>query len=126
MLRYLKRSLNSCLFFLLRDTGYLHTYTDADWAGDTDSRHSTLGILYKFGESPIVWSSKLQPTIVLSSIEAEYRVLSEAARNISYLQRLFQELHIDVTSPTPILYDNISSIRLIKNPILHACVGKTF
>jgi hypothetical protein len=47
-------------------------------------------------------------------------VLSEAARNISYLRRLFQELHIDITSPTPILCDNISSIQLVKNPIMHA------
>jgi hypothetical protein len=47
-------------------------------------------------------------------------VLSEAAHNITYLRRLFQELQIEDSSPTPILCDNISSIRLVKNPIMHA------
>jgi hypothetical protein len=42
-------------------------------------------------------------------------VLSEAAHNITYLRRLFQELQIEDSSPTPILCDNISSIRLVKN-----------
>ena len=120
ILRYLKGTLNYCLFFPFSDTGGLHTFTDADWAGDSDSRRSTSGVLYKFGNSPIAWSSKLQPTIALSSTEAEYKVLSEAARNITYLRRLFNELQIDVQTPTPILCDNLSSIHLVRNPIMHA------
>ena len=109
-----------CLFFPSKDTGSLHTFTDADWAGDVDSRRSTSRILYTFGNSPIAWSSKLQPTIALSSTEVEYKVLSEAAINITYLRRLFSELQIDNKTPTPIMCDNLSSIRLVRNPILHA------
>jgi hypothetical protein len=48
--------------------------------------------LYKYGDTPIAWSSKLQPSLALSSIKAEYRVLSEAARNITYLRCLYDEL----------------------------------
>ena len=51
-----------------------------------DSRRSTSGILYKFGETPVAWSSKLQPTVALSLTKAKYRAVLEVACNISYLQ----------------------------------------
>lgn len=76
--------------------------------------------LQKETRTPIAWTSKLQPTL-LSSNEAEYRVLSEAARNITYFQRLLQELQVKIPGPTPppLLCDNFSTIMLVKNPIMH-------
>ena len=53
ILRYLKGTLNYCLFFPSSHTRGLHTFIDVDWAGDFDSRRSTSGVLYKFGNSPI-------------------------------------------------------------------------
>jgi hypothetical protein len=70
ILRYLKGTLNYGIFYSTTDQGKLHTFTDADWAGDVDTHRSTSGILYKFGSTPISWSNKLQPTIALSSTEA--------------------------------------------------------
>jgi hypothetical protein len=120
ILRYLKGSLDHGIFYPSDNLGNLLTFTDADWAGDLDSCRSTSGILYKLGNAPIAWSSKLQQSVSLSSTEAEYRVLSEATRSITYLRRLFQELNIGNDNPIPIYYNNISSIRLVKNPVMHA------
>ena len=39
-----------------------------------------------------MWRSKKQTTIALSSTEAEYVALSEAGREICWLQNLYQEL----------------------------------
>ena len=54
--------------------GSVLTYGDADWAGDTD-RFSVSGtaswVKGRFGWYPITASSKKQPTIALSSGEAE-------------------------------------------------------
>ena len=121
ILWYLKGTLDHGpgIFYPTNDTGDLSVYTDADWAGETDSRRSTSGILYKFGSSPFAWSGKLQPTLALSSTEAEYRVLSKAACNITYFRRLLEELKIGSSSPTPIFCDNISSIKLVRNPLMH-------
>jgi hypothetical protein len=47
-------------------------YTDSDWAGDTDTRRSTSGYIFNLGSGAITWSSKRQPTISLSTYEAEY------------------------------------------------------
>jgi hypothetical protein len=120
ILRYLKGTLNHAIFYPTIDTRNLITFSDADWAGDIDSRRSTAGILYKLGSAPIAWSSKLQPTIALSSTEAEYRTLSEATRNITYLRQLLQELGLNCDLPTPVMCDNISSLKLVRNPIMHA------
>ncbi len=47
-------------------------YCDADWAGDLEDRKSTTGFFFIMGGGAISWSSKRQPTITLSTTEAEY------------------------------------------------------
>jgi hypothetical protein len=120
ILRYLKGSLNHGIFYPLNNPGNLLIFSDVDWAGDLDSQRSTSGILYKLRNAPIAWSSKLQQFVSLSSTEVKYRILSEATRNITYLRRLFHELNIRQDKPTTIYCDNICSIRLVKNPVMHA------
>ena len=63
----------------------LVVYLGSDWAGDKDSRRSVSGyIMYLLGV-PILWKSKIQRTVALSSTEAEYYALSEAAKEIKFL-----------------------------------------
>ena len=47
-------------------------YSDSDYAGDPATRCSTLGYVFNLGSAAISWSSKRQPTVVLSTCEAEY------------------------------------------------------
>jgi hypothetical protein len=119
ILRYLKGTLDYAILYSTLDSGKLTVFSDVDWGGDKDSRRSTSGILYKLGSAPISWSSNLQPTIALSSTEAEYRTLSEATRNITYLRRLLKELGLGDEYPTSIMCDNINSLKLVCNPIMH-------
>ena len=51
-------------------------YSDADWAGDIDSRRSTSGYCFKLGSGLISWKSKKQNSVSTSSTEAEYIVPS--------------------------------------------------
>ena len=51
-------------------------YCDTDWGGDVNSRRLTLGYVFFLGEGTISWSSKWQPTIALSTTEAEYMAAS--------------------------------------------------
>jgi hypothetical protein len=120
ILRYLKGTMNHGLLFPSSTTIAFHTFTDADWGRDLDSRRSTSGILHKLGGAPIFWSSKLQPTVSLSSTEAEYRVLTDASKDVIYFRDLLREIGVDMTSPTPIYTDNQSSIRLVDNPVMHS------
>eukprot|EP00253_Pinus_taeda_P002026 PITA_02026 len=53
-------------------------YSDFDWAGNLYDRKSTTGYVFNIGSGPISWISKKQPTVSLSSTEAEYKALCSA------------------------------------------------
>ncbi|BBN67442.1 transposable element gene [Prunus dulcis] len=97
----------------------LNAYSDADYAGDPDTRHSTGGFCVYFGSNLISWSSKKQKTVSRSSTEAEYRQLAYTAAELSWLRSLFRDLCVFL--PTPTLWcDNVSSIALASNPVFHS------
>jgi hypothetical protein len=55
ILRYLKEIINHYIYFGGTNNSVLEAYTDADWAGDIDSRKSTSGYLIHFGNG---WETK--------------------------------------------------------------------
>ena len=95
-------------------------YTDADWAGDPDTRRSTSGYLFNLGSAAISWSSKRQATVSLSSCEAEYMGETQATKEAMWLRRLMEELICDeIKKPTILLADNQGAIALAKNASQH-------
>ena len=58
VLRYLKGTLQYGLKFSAHEEEpELFGYSDADWAGDVDTRRSTSGYVFQFGSSIVSWSS---------------------------------------------------------------------
>ncbi len=55
----------------------LSGYADADW-GNSSSRRSTSGMVMLYNKSLIMWKSKMQKTMALSTAEAEYYSASAA------------------------------------------------
>jgi hypothetical protein len=55
-------------------------YFDADWGSNTDDWRSISGYLSILSGGATTWSSKKQPTVVLSSMEAEYMALSHTTQ----------------------------------------------
>jgi hypothetical protein len=108
---------------------YIKGYSDADWAGDLDSRRSTTGYIYSLSgdiglNNPISWNSQLQKSVALSSCEAEYMAMKEAIKEAIYLANIFNyindqlDLGYSYNIPT-ILVDNESAIKLGQNPEFH-------
>ncbi|PKI44269.1 hypothetical protein CRG98_035343 [Punica granatum] len=94
-------------------------YTDADMAGDIDSRKSTLGYLMTFVERAISWQSRFQKCIALSTIEAEYVAVTEDCKEMLWLQMFLQELSLK--QERYVLHcDSQSAIHLCKNPTFHS------
>jgi hypothetical protein len=54
-------------------------HADADWGGES-VRKSVSGFVITLGNVPVSWGSKKQTAVALSSTEAEYASLSEAAK----------------------------------------------
>ncbi|KAE8724129.1 hypothetical protein F3Y22_tig00010869pilonHSYRG00008 [Hibiscus syriacus] len=88
--------------------------------GDHDTRRSTTGYVFKLGSGTISWCSKRQPTISLSTTEAEYRAAAMAAQESTWLIQLMNNLHQPVDYAIPLYCDNQSAIRLAENPVFHA------
>lgn len=94
-------------------------YADADWASDKDTRRSTTGYLFKLGSSTISWGCRLQPTVALSTSEAEYMSASAAVQEAMYLRQLLKDLKYNQESATIIWEDNRGCIDLSENPVHH-------
>jgi hypothetical protein len=93
-------------------------FADAAYA-NADDYKSTSGYVFIAGGGAITWRSKKQTTIALSSTEAEYVALSEAAREAFWLRNLYSELGFDQKEPTLIRGDNDGSIAIAQNPQFH-------
>ena len=77
----------------------LTMYTDSDYAGDKETRISIAGYILFFMGVPIIWKSKLQKSVMLSSSEAEYVALSEAAKDIKFVYQLMGSIGIQIELP---------------------------
>jgi hypothetical protein len=68
-----------------------------------------------FRSGDVSWSNKNQPTVALSSTEAEYRGVAIVACEVVWLQKLLSNLGLLVDALVVIYCDNISSILLANN-----------
>jgi hypothetical protein len=92
-----------------------HGFSDADWAGDIDSRKSMSGYVFMITGGALSWSSKAQTSPALSSTEAEYVSSTRAAQEAIWIWNLLMDLGFKPTQPTTIWCDNQSAIALATN-----------
>jgi hypothetical protein len=93
ILRYIKGSLDHSLFFgPQHHPTYLAAYMNANWTSCSDSRRSTSGYFVYLGTNLVSWCSKKEPTIACSSTKSEYRSLSHASAEFTWLAYLLYEL----------------------------------
>nr|XP_018633526.1 uncharacterized mitochondrial protein AtMg00810-like [Nicotiana tomentosiformis] len=99
VLRYLLNNLGQGILLSITSDTSLVAYADSDWAAYTQSRKYITGVFINFGGCPISWKCKKQPTISLSSIEAEYIALRKVVAEVSWLVRLYGDLGLVFSSP---------------------------
>ena len=112
----------------------LDCYVDADFAGlwkhesdqDPVCVKSRTGYVITLGGCPVIWVSKLQTEIALSTLEAEYIALSSSMRDLVPMRRLLfeigEKLKLDFVKPamihSTIFEDNNGALGLAKAPKL--------
>ena len=92
ILRYLQGISKICLCFGDAKP-VLAGYTDADMAGDVDSRKSTSGYLITFAGGAVSWQSRLQKCVTLSTTEPEFIAATEACKKFLWIKKFLNELN---------------------------------
>jgi len=121
VLRYLKGTIDYELCYRKSEDGLnLVGYSDADWASSIEDRRSTTGYCFSLSKTgPLIsWKSRKQPTVALSSCEAEYIALAAAIQEILHLTQLLNDIDRESRfDPVTLFEDNQGTIALAKNPI---------
>uniref|UniRef100_A0AAV1VH94 Reverse transcriptase Ty1/copia-type domain-containing protein n=1 Tax=Peronospora matthiolae TaxID=2874970 RepID=A0AAV1VH94_9STRA len=90
--RYLQGTKMHEICYKLNNKIEFRGYSDADWAGDLTDRKSTLGYTFMLLGAPVSWGSKKQPSVSLSTTEAEYIALSLTIQEGKWIHRLLCEI----------------------------------
>lgn len=118
VLRYLKGTADHGLCFR-KSTDGVRGYWDADWANCTIHRKSYTGYAFILSGAAVSWKAQKQHTVALSSTEAEYMALAEAAKESSYLRIMLQELRLCGLDCVTVCCDNRGAKCLAENPVFH-------
>lgn len=129
--RYLIQTKEKGLIVKPSGTLKLECFADADYAGlwsyvdstDPVSVRSRTGYLMTLGEVPVIWTSKLQTEIALSTMESEYIALSAAMKELIPLRDTLIEIE-DVfkignglsAKETTVWEDNAACLVLANSP----------
>ena len=113
LLRYLSGTTDYGICFHASDeNNFLSAFSDADFAGCRDSRKSTSGSVFIFSGGAISWSSKKQPIVVQSTVEAEFVALSFAVREAIWLRQLCFDTDVSIGEAVTIGVDNQGCIAI--------------
>nr|GEZ64060.1 copia protein [Tanacetum cinerariifolium] len=113
--RYLRGTVNTCLWYM-KDSGFeLTGFSDADYAGCKDSFKSTSGGAQFLGEKLVSWSSKKQDCTALLTVEAEYVSLSACCAQVLWMQTQLMDYGF-IFKKIPIYCDSKSAIAISCNP----------
>jgi hypothetical protein len=120
VLRYLKGTAACGLKLGYCPEACLSGYSDSDHAGDSNDRKSISGYAVLYGHGAVIWSSKKQNCVSVSSTEAEYVAASEATMDLAWVRQLLADLQKPPGGPTKLYIDNESAVKLAVNPVFHS------
>lgn len=116
--RYLKGTSTQGLILRPTKKLSLDTYVDADYAGlwrreddqDPVCVKSRTGFVISLANCPLIWQSKLQGQVALSTMEAEYIALSASMRSLLPLKSLVEEVTSSLMNDPTFLTSTYSSV----------------
>ncbi len=94
----------------------MYAYSDTDWAEDLDLRKSTTRYVVYAAGVPIAWQSKLQTTVAVSTMEAEYMTVFWAIQELIWIKGVLCKINFDYVGPIILHTDSQSVMALARNP----------
>lgn len=96
------------------------TYADASLADRLPSRHSTGGHVVFVAGAPVLWKTKKQTFVALSTTEAEFANLTPAALSAKWVGKILEECGAPQPTPTVIFTDSLNAYLTVMNPLIKA------
>ena len=119
MLQYIKGSPGKGNLFPSNSKLHIKSFCDADWAGCPNTRRSLTGYAVYLGDSLISWRSKKHGVVLRSSTEAEYRVMTSVACEITWVLQLLKDLKVEHPKLAMLFCDNQAALYIAANPFFH-------
>eukprot|EP00253_Pinus_taeda_P005522 PITA_05522 len=119
VLRYLKGTQDFGIKYTQVDDFSLIGYSDSEFDGDKEIGLSTSGYAMSLGSGAVSWGSHKQTVPADSTTEAEYVAAVEATKEIVWLEKILEDLQVKQVQSTPLMIDNTSAIKLVKNTKFH-------
>ena len=96
-------------------------YTDSYFMSDKDSRNMTSRLVLTLGGGAAVWRSVKQSSILYSTMEAEYIVACEVAKEAVWLKKFFTYLEVvpNIDKLIVLYCDNSGDVANSKEPRSH-------
>ena len=89
-------------------------YSDADFAGDLNTRCSTTGSLFMMYGAAVLWRSRLQRSVALSTCESELIALCETGKLALWMNELLRALDKKADGSMVIFEDNSAALQIAK------------
>jgi hypothetical protein len=133
IVRYLKGTRTKGYILKPTNNHCINCFVDADFPGawtfnhsaDPSSVRSRSGYVITYAHCPILWSSKLQSEIALSTTEAEYISLSQSLRDLIPMRTILHELSTvcnitssEATTFSTVFEDSKGCVDLIAAPTM--------
>ena len=114
VLRYVKGTIDYSLIYHGSGDPIPTCWQDASFA-DGPGRRSRTGFVILMCDAAVAWGSRLQVTVCLSTVEAEYVALCAAAQELKYILQLLEGFGIVIHRPVLVHEDNKGCVFLAMN-----------
>ncbi|MBW0536559.1 hypothetical protein O181_076274 [Austropuccinia psidii MF-1] len=113
VLKYLRGTQEIGLWYSREGETGLIAYSDADWGNCRETRRSTSGFLAQLHGCLVFWKTRKQPSVSISTAEAEYKSLCDLTSELLWFRQLCHEANIFLLdSAITIWEDNQSCINI--------------
>ncbi|MBW0500218.1 hypothetical protein O181_039933 [Austropuccinia psidii MF-1] len=111
VLRYLRGKAQQNLVYHGGGEKGVRSYSDADWGNCPQTRQSITGFVITFNGCLVAWKTRKQQTVSLSTVEAEYKALTDLTTKLFWLRKFIEELLLGLINfPIDVFGDNKACI----------------
>ncbi|MBW0579769.1 hypothetical protein O181_119484 [Austropuccinia psidii MF-1] len=115
VLKYLNGTQDIGLVYSRGSKEGIRAYSDADWGNCQETRQSVTGFLVTFKGNLVIWKTRKQPTVSISTAEAKYKALCDLTSEIIWFWQWCNESALYTNSePIPVHEDNQSCISTVE------------